>query len=111
MASRYLLLDECMCLLDKGEGIITKSESILKVGVEKAMGQVVWRVRSSIAAAFMTGTDRIWCKKVVAAGAVVKSCSGDSHCFDSSVHSGCEVNAGNDHSVNKPYPNDQQRCW
>ena len=42
MASSYLLLDEYMCFLDKGEGMITKSESILKVGVQKAMGQVVW---------------------------------------------------------------------
>ncbi|KAF5562231.1 radical s-adenosyl methionine domain-containing protein [Fusarium phyllophilum] len=42
MASSYLLLDEYLCFLDKGEGMITKSESILKVGVEKAMTQVVW---------------------------------------------------------------------
>ncbi|KAF5698587.1 radical s-adenosyl methionine domain-containing protein [Fusarium globosum] len=42
MASSYLLLDEYMCFLDKGEGMLTKSESILKVGVEKAMSQVVW---------------------------------------------------------------------
>ena len=42
MASSYLLLDEYMCFLDKGEGMITKNESILKVGVQKAMGQVVW---------------------------------------------------------------------
>ncbi|QGI61317.1 hypothetical protein CEK26_005284 [Fusarium fujikuroi] len=42
MASSYLLLDEYMCFLDKGEGMLTRSESILKVGVKKAMGQVVW---------------------------------------------------------------------
>ncbi|KAI1052700.1 hypothetical protein LB507_009806 [Fusarium sp. FIESC RH6] len=42
MASSYLLMDEYMCFLDKGEGMISKSESILKVGVQKAMGQVVW---------------------------------------------------------------------
>ena len=42
MASSYLHLDEYMCFLDKGEGMITKSESILKVGVQKAMGQVFW---------------------------------------------------------------------
>jgi radical S-adenosyl methionine domain-containing protein 2 len=42
MASSYLLLDEDMCFLDKGEGMMTKSESILKVGVQKAMEQVVW---------------------------------------------------------------------
>lgn len=48
-------------LLDKGEGMMTKSESISKVGVEKAMGQVVWdKVLSSTAAAFMTGEDPIW---------------------------------------------------
>ncbi|KAF4420546.1 hypothetical protein F53441_14385 [Fusarium austroafricanum] len=38
----YLLLDEYMCFLDKVKGMITKSESILKVGVQKAMNQVVW---------------------------------------------------------------------
>ncbi|KAH6953556.1 hypothetical protein DER45DRAFT_576056 [Fusarium avenaceum] len=42
MASSYLLLDEDMCFLNKGEGMMTKSESILKVGVERAMEQVVW---------------------------------------------------------------------
>ncbi|KAF5675278.1 radical s-adenosyl methionine domain-containing protein [Fusarium heterosporum] len=42
MASSYLLLDEYMCFLDKGEGMVTKSESLLKVGVQKAMQQVVW---------------------------------------------------------------------
>ncbi|XEU94856.1 hypothetical protein FSHL1_000140 [Fusarium sambucinum] len=42
MASSYLLLDEYMRFLDKGEGMITTSESILKVGVQKAMSQVVW---------------------------------------------------------------------
>jgi radical S-adenosyl methionine domain-containing protein 2 len=48
MASSYLLLDEYMCFLDKGEGMITKSESILKVGVQKAMEQVVWDKASFI---------------------------------------------------------------
>jgi radical S-adenosyl methionine domain-containing protein 2 len=42
MASSYLLLDEYMCFLDKGEGMVTKSQSILKVGVKEAMKQVVW---------------------------------------------------------------------
>jgi radical S-adenosyl methionine domain-containing protein 2 len=42
MTSSYLLLNEDMCFLDKGEGMMTKSESILKVGVQKAMAQVVW---------------------------------------------------------------------
>ncbi|KAI7771150.1 hypothetical protein LZL87_013221 [Fusarium oxysporum] len=46
MASSYLLVDEYMCFLDKGEGMMPKSESILKVGVEKAMGQVVWDMGS-----------------------------------------------------------------
>lgn len=42
MESSYLLLDEYMCFLDKGEGVMTKSESILQVGVKEAMKQVVW---------------------------------------------------------------------
>jgi radical S-adenosyl methionine domain-containing protein 2 len=42
MASSYLNLDEYMCFLDKGDGMLTKSESILKVGVKEAMKQVVW---------------------------------------------------------------------
>lgn len=42
MASSYLLLDEYMCFLDKGEGMMTKSDSILDVGVGLAMQQVKW---------------------------------------------------------------------
>jgi radical S-adenosyl methionine domain-containing protein 2 len=42
MASSYLHLDEYMRFLDKGDGMLTKSESILKVGVKEAMKQVVW---------------------------------------------------------------------
>lgn len=42
MASSYLLLDEYMCFLDKGEGTIKKSDSILDVGVGPAMQQVKW---------------------------------------------------------------------
>jgi radical S-adenosyl methionine domain-containing protein 2 len=42
MASSYLLLDEYMCFPDKGEGTVTKSESILEVGVRIAMDQVVY---------------------------------------------------------------------
>ncbi|KAF1949821.1 radical SAM enzyme [Byssothecium circinans] len=42
MASSYLLLDENMCFLDKGEGEMKKSRSILKVGVKQAMKEVVW---------------------------------------------------------------------
>ncbi|KAK6949191.1 hypothetical protein Daesc_009265 [Daldinia eschscholtzii] len=48
MASSYLLLDEYMCFLDKGEGMMTKSESILKVGVKEAMKQVVWDKKSFV---------------------------------------------------------------
>ncbi|KAI0852830.1 radical SAM enzyme [Daldinia vernicosa] len=48
MASSYLLLDEYMCFLDKGEGMITKSESILKVGVKEAMKQIVWDKKSFV---------------------------------------------------------------
>jgi radical S-adenosyl methionine domain-containing protein 2 len=48
MASSYLLLDEYMCFLDKGEGMVTQSESILKVGVQQAMEQVVWDKKSFV---------------------------------------------------------------
>lgn len=48
MASSYLLLDEYMCFLDKGEGVMIKSESILQVGVKKAMKQVVWDKKSFV---------------------------------------------------------------
>lgn len=48
MASSYLMLDEYMCFLDKGEGPLTKSESILEVGVKPAMSQVVWDRKSFI---------------------------------------------------------------
>lgn len=40
MKESYLILDEDMCFLDKGDGENVKSESILKVGVEKVMSQV-----------------------------------------------------------------------
>jgi radical S-adenosyl methionine domain-containing protein 2 len=40
MASSYLLLDACMCFLDKVEGTMTQSMSILDVGVKKAMKEV-----------------------------------------------------------------------
>ena len=42
MASSYLNLDEYMCFLDKGEGMLTKSKSILDVGVKAAMKGVKW---------------------------------------------------------------------
>ena len=42
MASSYLNLDERMCFLDKGEGQLKKSRSILEVGVKAAMEEVVW---------------------------------------------------------------------
>ncbi|KAK6513061.1 hypothetical protein TWF506_009224 [Arthrobotrys conoides] len=48
MAGSYLLLDEYMCFLDKGEGMMTKSESILEVGVKEAMKQVVWDKKSFV---------------------------------------------------------------
>jgi radical S-adenosyl methionine domain-containing protein 2 len=48
MASSYLLLDEYMCFLDKGEGMMTKSESILKVRVGEAMRQIVWDKKSFV---------------------------------------------------------------
>lgn len=42
MKGSYLMLDEYMRFLDKGDGEETASESILDVGVRKAMKQVVW---------------------------------------------------------------------
>lgn len=42
MKGNYLLLGEYMRFLDKGDGVETASESILDVGVRKAMRQVVW---------------------------------------------------------------------
>jgi len=48
MASSYLLLDEYMRFMDKGEGMMTTSASILDVGVEKAMQQIVWDKKSFV---------------------------------------------------------------
>jgi radical S-adenosyl methionine domain-containing protein 2 len=42
MQGSYLILDEHMRFLDKGEGEEKASESILEVGVRKAMSQVRW---------------------------------------------------------------------
>lgn len=42
MAGSYLLLDERMRFLDKGDGPMRKSDSLLDVGVKKAMEQVAW---------------------------------------------------------------------
>ncbi|KAK2055443.1 radical SAM enzyme [Colletotrichum caudatum] len=42
MAGSYLLLDECMRFLDKGNGPMKKSDSLLEVGVKEAMRQVKW---------------------------------------------------------------------
>ncbi|KAK1750085.1 radical S-adenosyl methionine domain-containing protein 2 [Echria macrotheca] len=42
MASSYLLVDEYMRFMDKGSGKMRESESILDVGVEKALSQVRW---------------------------------------------------------------------
>jgi radical S-adenosyl methionine domain-containing protein 2 len=38
----YLILDEYMCFLDKGDGEEKASKSILNVSVRKAMTQVRW---------------------------------------------------------------------
>lgn len=48
MASSYLLLDEYMQFLDKGKGQMKKSQSIHKVGVEKAMKRIVWDKKSFV---------------------------------------------------------------
>ncbi|RMZ67810.1 radical S-adenosyl methionine domain-containing 2 [Pyrenophora seminiperda CCB06] len=48
MASSYLMLDEFMRFLDKGNGMIKHSESILDVGVVEAMKQVVWDRKSFV---------------------------------------------------------------
>ncbi|KAK0742617.1 hypothetical protein B0T18DRAFT_467052 [Schizothecium vesticola] len=44
MASSYLLVDEYMRFMDKGSGVMKESESILDVGVKKALSQVRWDV-------------------------------------------------------------------
>jgi radical S-adenosyl methionine domain-containing protein 2 len=40
MASSYLILDEYMCFLDKGKGKEKQSQSILDVGVARALEEV-----------------------------------------------------------------------
>lgn len=42
MAGSYLLLDERMRFLHKGDGRMKKSDSLLGVGVKEAMQQVAW---------------------------------------------------------------------
>ncbi|KAK6225058.1 radical s-adenosyl methionine domain-containing protein 2 [Colletotrichum tabaci] len=42
MAGSYLLLDERLRFLDKGDGPMKKSDSLLDGGVKKAMQQVAW---------------------------------------------------------------------
>jgi radical S-adenosyl methionine domain-containing protein 2 len=42
MASSYLLVDESICFMDKGIGPMKLSDSILDVGVMKALSQVRW---------------------------------------------------------------------
>ncbi|KAI1409329.1 hypothetical protein F5Y13DRAFT_203504 [Hypoxylon sp. FL1857] len=42
MASSYILLDEYLCFLDKGEGVEKQSRSILEVGVQEALSEVRW---------------------------------------------------------------------
>lgn len=46
MAKSYLLLDDYMRFMDKGNGVETVSESILDVPVEKALSQVEWDVEA-----------------------------------------------------------------
>jgi radical S-adenosyl methionine domain-containing protein 2 len=71
MASSYPLLDEYMCFLDKGEGMVTQSEPILKVGVREAMKQVIWDKKSFVERGGIYDWGR--------AGMVQQSgCSGDS---------------------------------
>ncbi|RYN65198.1 hypothetical protein AA0118_g3334 [Alternaria tenuissima] len=48
MASSYLLLDEYMRFMDKGEGMMTTSGPILDVGVPKVMEQIVWDKKSFV---------------------------------------------------------------
>jgi radical S-adenosyl methionine domain-containing protein 2 len=48
MKDSYLILDENMCFLDKGDGEETKSESILDIGVQKALAQVKWNQNAFI---------------------------------------------------------------
>jgi radical S-adenosyl methionine domain-containing protein 2 len=42
MAKSYLILDEYMRFLDKGDGIEKASKSILDVGVSQALSQIRW---------------------------------------------------------------------
>ena len=42
MASSYLILDEYLCFLDKGDGREKQSSCILDVGIEKALEEVYW---------------------------------------------------------------------
>jgi len=42
MASSYLILDEYLCFLDKGNGMEKQSSSILDVGVDRALAEVKW---------------------------------------------------------------------
>jgi radical S-adenosyl methionine domain-containing protein 2 len=48
MASSYILMDEYLRFLDKGEGREIASQSILEVGVKKALSQVFWDKESFI---------------------------------------------------------------
>lgn len=42
MATSYLILDEYLCFLDKGDGQEKQSSSILEVRVDKALQEVRW---------------------------------------------------------------------
>ena len=42
MKSSYLILDEYLCFLDKGDGVETQSKPILDVGVQQALKEIHW---------------------------------------------------------------------
>ena len=43
-----MFLDEYIRFMDKGGGMMTTSESILNIGVLKAMEQIVWNKKSFV---------------------------------------------------------------
>jgi radical S-adenosyl methionine domain-containing protein 2 len=64
MASSYLILDEYMCFLDKGEGKEKQSQSILRVGVAQALREVHF----DKAAFVKRGGEYAWSKEDVGKG-------------------------------------------
>ena len=54
MASSYLIVDEYLCFLDKGDGKEKQSSCILDVGVSKALEEVYWDEKA-FSTKFMTG--------------------------------------------------------